>query len=74
MLDAQKRLQNAPAGAKDLEDLLPKVDRIAEIIKAGSPERKKELVNTLFMRIEERDGHITAVFPHDWARPFFNEN
>jgi hypothetical protein len=41
MREAQKWLQNAPADVKDLEGLLSKVDRIAEIIQAGSPERKK---------------------------------
>jgi DNA invertase Pin-like site-specific DNA recombinase len=68
----QAKLRNAPADVHDIEDLLPKVDQIAEVIRDGQAPRKKELLNALFERIEERNGEMTALIPRAWARPFFN--
>jgi hypothetical protein len=51
---------------------LPKVDQIAEVVHAGSVEDKKQLIKTLFERIEQRDGELTRLDPRAWAKPFFN--
>lgn len=54
-----------------IEDLIPKIDRIAEVIREGGAQNKKELFRTLFERIEQVDGKITRVVVQEWARPFF---
>ena len=70
--ETQKTLAQAPTDVQSLDDLLGKVDQIAEIIRAGTAEQKKRLFNSLFERIEERDGELTLLRPREWARPFFN--
>lgn len=67
---AQTGLRDAP-GVVKVEDLIPKIDRIADVIREGSAQRKKELYRTLFERIEQVDGQITRVVIREWARPFF---
>jgi hypothetical protein len=51
--------------------LNPKIDRIADVIRAGSAQNKKKLYRTLFERIEQVDGKITRVIARAWTRPFF---
>ncbi len=68
---ASEGLRAAPRDARDIEDLLAKIDRIADVIREGSPEHKKRLFQTLFERIEQRDGRVTKVIPRTWAKPFF---
>jgi DNA invertase Pin-like site-specific DNA recombinase len=70
--EIQGRISQAPEGIRDIEDLLPQIDRIADVIRQGSPERTKRLFNTLFDRVEQRDGELTLLRPQAWARPFFN--
>ncbi|MBI5651826.1 MAG: recombinase family protein [Chloroflexi bacterium] len=69
--ETQKRLPSAPANVQSIEDLIPQVDRIAEVIRLGSVKNKKQLFQTLFKRIEQQDGRITRLVIRDWARPFF---
>lgn len=71
MQAAQARLLDAPPDAARLEQLLLKIDRIADIVRDGSAQRKKELYRTLFERIEQVDGRITRIIIREWARPFF---
>jgi molecular chaperone GrpE (heat shock protein) len=71
MRETQTRLQHAPPDAQKIEDLIPMIDRIADVIREGDVNNKKELFRTLFERIEEVDGEITRVAVRDWARPFF---
>lgn len=67
---ARLQLRDAPDVVR-IEDLIPKIDRIAEVIREGSAQNKKELFRTLFERIEQVDGKITRVVVREWARPFF---
>ena len=53
------------------EDLIPKIDMIADVIRERSVQNKKELFQTLFERIEQVDGQVTRVVVRAWARPFF---
>lgn len=71
---AGEGLRAAPRDVRDIEDLLPKIERIADVIRAGSAENKKKLFATLFERIEQRDGRLTQITPREWAKPFFNGN
>jgi DNA invertase Pin-like site-specific DNA recombinase len=71
---AQRIAQQAPSDVRQIEDLLAKIDQIAEIIREGEPEQKKKLIATLFERVEQRDGTVTLVLPRAWAQPFFNGN
>jgi site-specific DNA recombinase len=64
-------LRAAPRDVRDIEDLLSKVEHIADVIRAGSAENKKKLYATLFERIEQRDGRLTQIIPRAWAKPFF---
>jgi DNA invertase Pin-like site-specific DNA recombinase len=70
--DVQAHLGDAPPDAARLEQLLPKIDQIAEIIREGSAQHQKELYRTLFERIEQVDGRITRIVAREWARPLFN--
>ncbi len=69
--ETQKRLPSAPANVQSIEDLIPQVDQIAEVIRQGSVKNKKQLFQTLFKRIEQQDGRIVRLVIRDWARPFF---
>lgn len=69
---AQEKLKQAPPDVRTLDDLLSKVDRIAEILREGTPSQKKALLNSLFERIEVRDRELTLLRVREWARPMFN--
>lgn len=71
---ASAELHAAPRDVQDIEALLSKIDHIADVIRAGSPEHKKKLLATLFERIEQRDERVTKIIPRAWAKPFFGEN
>ncbi len=70
--EAQKKLASAPADVQDLDDLLKKVDQIAEVIRDGEPQQKKKMFNALFERIETRDGELVLLRPREWSRSYFN--
>ncbi len=70
----QTILRAAPGSVRGLETLLSKIDPIAKVIRAGSPEQRKVVLRTLFERIEQRDGRLTRIVPREWAKPFFGQN
>jgi hypothetical protein len=67
----QAQLRAAPGGARDIEELLTKIDQVATVICEGSPEKRKQLFQTLFEQLEQSDGRLTRVVPRAWARPLF---
>jgi DNA invertase Pin-like site-specific DNA recombinase len=72
--ETQKRLPPAPAEVRSIEDLIPQIDRIADVIRQGSVRNKKQLFRTLFERIEQQGGRITRLVVREWARPFFQRD
>lgn len=71
LYEAQRRVPEVPSDLKNVESLLDKIDQIADVIRTGSPAKRKELYGALFMRIEQCDGEITNVVPKEWARALF---
>jgi len=67
--EAEARLSWLPNG-RTTRDLLARIDHVAEVIATGTPRQQKEIMNTLFERIEQRDGQIERFTLQLWARGF----
>jgi DNA invertase Pin-like site-specific DNA recombinase len=70
--EANRNLQGAPPDVKTLEDLLPRVDQIAWVIREGEPIHQRVALAALFERVEILNGAISKAIPREWTRPFFN--
>ena len=66
------KLRSAPPDVKTLEDLLPKIDQIAAVIREGDPAQQRLSMTALFERVQVLNGEVSEITPRDWARPFFN--
>lgn len=64
---AEARLGLLPNG-KTTGDVMAQIDRAAEVIAGGTPEQQKAVMNTLFERMEQRDGQIERYVSQSWAR------
>lgn len=71
--EAQQRVPETPADVRLIETLLSKIDQIADVVRSGSPAKRKELYGALFVRFEQNNGELTAVEPKPWARALFAE-
>lgn len=67
--DAEAWLSWLP-NERTTRDLLARIDHMAEVIATGTPRQQKEIMNTLFERIEQRDEQIERFTPQSWARGF----
>jgi hypothetical protein len=50
--ETERRLKAAPADVKTLEDLLPKIEWIAAVIRGGDPEQQRAVLTALLERVE----------------------
>jgi len=53
---------------KATQNLLAQIDQMAEVIAGGTPQQQKAVMDTLFERIDERNGQIERFVLHSWAR------
>lgn len=67
--EAEARLSWLP-NERTTRDLLARIDHVAEVIATGTLRQQKEIMNTLFERIEQRDGQIERFTLQLWARGF----
>jgi hypothetical protein len=70
--EARQTLRAAPPDVKTLDDLLPKVDQIALVIREGDPAHQRVALTALFERVETLGGAVSKAIPREWARSFFN--
>jgi hypothetical protein len=53
---------------KATRNLLAQIDQVAEMIAGGTPQQQEAVMNTLFERMEQRNGQIERYVVHPWAR------
>lgn len=59
------------SGGQTLPQLLSQIDQVAEVIAAGTPQQQKAVLNTIFVRMEIRNGEIEAYTVQPWAQGLF---
>ncbi len=70
--EAEARLGLPPNG-KTTRNLLAQIDQVVEVIAGGTLEQQKAVMNTLFERMEQRNGQIERFVLHSWARGLPND-
>jgi len=63
---AEAKLGRLPNG-RTTRELLARIDHVAEVIASGTRRQQKEVMNTLFERVEQRNGQIERFVLQSWA-------
>lgn len=70
--ELSRKMRTAPPDVKTLEDLLPKIDQIAAVIREGDPAQQRLSITALVGRVETPNIKVSKIEPREWALPFFN--
>ena len=65
--EAEAKLGRLPNGTT-VQEVLSRIDHVAEVIASGTLRQQKEVMNTLFEKVEQRNGQIEGVVLQSWAR------
>ncbi|NLD42122.1 MAG: recombinase family protein, partial [Chloroflexi bacterium] len=68
----QGELERQAAGERrDIEHVLSQLRAIQSLARSAAPDRQKNLLRTVFERLEASGGHITRWTPRAWCKQFF---
>jgi DNA invertase Pin-like site-specific DNA recombinase len=68
----QGELERQAAGERrELERILGQLRSIQSLARTAAPDRQKDLLRSVFERLEASGGHIVRWTPREWCRPFF---